>query len=104
MSKVLIIGENDELQCPCCAGSLNMHHTQVDVWEREEDEAECLHTRVMRSGTVMHVSDGRGNPSRRRHGLAITLYCELCPSISVLEIAQHKGLTQITHRCLGDDL
>jgi hypothetical protein len=35
------------------------------------------------------------NPSSRRGGIAIRFWCEGCPFISELTLAQHKGSTEV---------
>ena len=41
---------------------------------------------------------GSGNPSWRRHGLAICFECEFCGRTSELTIAQHKGQSLLAWR------
>ncbi|HXU03825.1 MAG TPA: hypothetical protein VN903_22825, partial [Polyangia bacterium] len=41
---------------------------------------------------------GYKNPSGRRDGIAIDLWCESCKEGSTLTIAQHKGMTAIGWR------
>jgi hypothetical protein len=85
--------------CAHCGGA-GTHHVRVDVLvRRREDDNTAALTRV-------EVPDPFGtrrlmplpaveNPSLRRSGLTVTLLCELCDGVSLLEIAQHKGETQI---------
>lgn len=80
---------DDALVCPNCG--LNwLHHYQIDAFERDEDAETGLHIRVTKDRAEI---DGNleENPSGRRHGLAITFFCEQCPARPVLNIYQHKG-------------
>lgn len=81
------------LLCASCGGC-NIHHERVDVFEREEDAFDGLHTSVSRTGTKID-RDMRGNPSRRRHGLTVYFSCEECGFTTRLVIFQHKGATII---------
>lgn len=88
------------LQCPCCGESEYLHHSTIDVFERAEDAAQCLHTQIDRGGATTKVSKARGNPSMRRHGLSVELSCENCGARSRLTLAQHKGTTIMEHFCI----
>lgn len=88
------------LQCPCCRESEYLHHSKIDVFERAEDEAQCLHTQIDRGGVSTGISKARGNPSMRRHGLSVELWCENCEARSKLMLAQHKGRTVMEHLCI----
>jgi hypothetical protein len=51
----------------------------------------------------MATSEGSGNPSSRRQGLAIRFFCEGCggadsDDIIELTVAQHKGSTELAWR------
>ena len=86
------------LTCPNCGGDY-LHHGTVTVFDRQED-AEAVVTKI--SGKHYHTEGPAppdwGNPSSRRHGLAITFACETCTVSAELTIAQHKGSTQIEWR------
>ncbi len=82
-----------ELHCPQCDFEY-LHHTTVTVFDREEDQEAGLRVVVGRGGRVKVDGDLKGNPSSRRHGIAIEMWCEGCGSQSVLHIAQHKGNMQ----------
>jgi hypothetical protein len=78
------------LRCGQCGRCEGLHHDVVEAFERGEDAKDGLHVRIV--GGQMHVDRKlAGNPSERRHGLAIEFWCELCGGRSRLTIAQHKG-------------
>ena len=92
-------GSAADLLCPGC-GQQNLHHGRVTVFDRDED-AETTTVSVVDDGLVSShrlPSDGCGNPSSRRHGIAIAFECELCAVGLELTIAQHKGMTAIEWR------
>lgn len=82
-------GYKAELLCPKC-NSNYLHHYRVEVFDREEDHDNGLHTIIegIRLTTDINLT---GNPSKRRHGLLIYFGCENCQTNSVLSIEQHKG-------------
>lgn len=83
------------LECPKCGGP-NLHHGDVTVFSRFEDDAATTVTTVEGNGDVLvsqMVSTKCANPSLRRDGLRITFDCELCGEIQELCIVQHKGTT-----------
>lgn len=83
--------ENEPLKCAGCGGEY-LNHFQVDVFWRKEDASQGV--RVSTDGGVL-VSDGdiSANPSPRRHGLTVRFDCEMCDTVSLLHIVQHKGNT-----------
>ncbi len=85
-----------ELECPGC-GNNDLHHECIEVFDRSEDEPKGLHVTV-NGGSVNVDTDLKGNPSARRHGLAIHFSCEHCKAKPVLTIAQHKGKTYVDLR------
>ena len=84
--------------CPHC-GSSYLHHGTVRVFDRSEDQETVYRTTV--SGLPVSVmieavpNRGSGNPSNRRDGITIEFDCEECGKVSLLGIAQIKGLTKI---------
>jgi hypothetical protein len=93
------------LKCAHCGGT-NLHHDEVVVFERREDALEG--TRVMVAGVDRQEDSGAGlfprvtvdastlgNPSARRQGVHVGLWCEQCGQRSSLSIAQHKGETYL---------
>jgi hypothetical protein len=84
------------LRCPSCGGEY-LHHTEVDVFQRTEDALRGQHTHVPDGvdGVVIVRQDLDGNPSPRRHGLRVELWCELCHGRSSLCLVQHKGGTYL---------
>jgi len=85
------------VDCPAC-GEGNLHHGEVTVFNRGEDDPKCLVTKVGLFGTSIKITDGKGNPSSRRDGVLIEFTCEHCYAGPVLEIIQHKGATFIQWR------
>lgn len=90
VSTIPRVGVLGELVCPHCGG-LNLHHEGVSVFERsaEDGPVHAVHC---------GVADGRQplNPSARRSGVVIGLWCEGCEKRHLLNIAQHKGTTYLT--------
>ncbi|ABK99507.1 hypothetical protein Ppro_1897 [Pelobacter propionicus DSM 2379] len=100
----IIIGNNDEgfgseLLCPNCCSSY-LHHYKVDVFERTQDAKVGIHCTV--SGEITIIDRLlEGNPSPRRNGLNIFLWCEKCAVKSVFSVSQHKGHTIIDLKCIN---
>ncbi len=84
---------DSELLCPSCGGNY-LHHDRVDIYERGEDGSYGVHVAV-EDGKATMDTKLQGNPSGRRHGLVIHLWCEACHARSTLNVAQHKGNTLI---------
>jgi hypothetical protein len=88
-----------ELQCPRC-DSLYLHQGRVTVFDREEG-AELTPVTTVAGGlaaTHLRPSSEVGNPSGRRHGLAIAFDCEGCGGDLELTLAQEKGVTEVVWR------
>ena len=88
------------LNCPICHGD-NLHQGRVTVYERNEDAEQVLRTIVADRGHLSRdfvANSSSGNPSARRHGLAIQFECEGCGDIGELTIEQHKGSTYLAWR------
>lgn len=84
------------LECPHCLGQ-NLHHGDVSVFTRQEDDVTVMATHVMGSPrstltSLINNADSQ-NPSSRRHGLLIEFECETCDNRPKLAIIQHKGST-----------
>jgi hypothetical protein len=95
---------NNELICPHCGAEHSyLHHDQVTVCSRNEDQPRVTKIVVREHlAEISTVDNGTsGNPSWRRDGVAIRMWCELCHTISELTLAQHKGMTQIEWRVIG---
>lgn len=77
------------LQCPCCS-DINLHQLAVEVgFRKKEDEPESdIHTISMKG-----LKTERGSIAGRRDAMHIKFQCEAVGTISILTIAQHKGLT-----------
>jgi hypothetical protein len=100
----------DMVYCAHCHGD-NTHHYAVETFMRiAEDSREGSFVRVQGDTTsgLAHVllSDGDSsmehNPSSRRNGLRVWLWCEDCRNITGLDIVQHKGSTLIDVVAAGD--
>jgi hypothetical protein len=81
------------LTCPRCRYPY-LHHGRVVIYDRGQDDEQVTKTTVNGSVAVKRVrARGSGNPSSRRHGLAIRFQCEGCDETSELTVEQHKGMT-----------
>jgi hypothetical protein len=92
------------LICPHCRERYSyLHHDQVTVYSRGEDDPKVTKTVVRGSLAEVKTVDnsGSGNPSSRRDGVAIRFWCEMCHTISELTFAQHKGNTLVEWREVG---
>jgi hypothetical protein len=93
------------LTCPHC-GQNNLHHDAVTVFCRRGEDGPVTATTV--TGHSVYREEGQAadlaNPSSRRDGLAVSFWCEHCPAISELTIAQHKGITILGWRITGRNL
>lgn len=84
----------DRIRCAGCQGD-NLHHYRVEVFERQgEDAAIGVHVTVESGNALTNISM-EGNPSDRRDGVKILLYCEHCEIITIFDILQHKGTTYL---------
>jgi len=80
------------LVCPHC-GEVFLHQYKTEIFDRDEDELEGFHVITDRENDIIIKRDLEGNPSKRRDGLKIHFFCEMCSAKSVLDIYQHKGQT-----------
>jgi hypothetical protein len=91
------IGRSESaLKCPRC-GSDYLHHYKIELFACPED-SEVDHLTVACGQTISDASfdnNGSRNPSARRHGLIIHFDCEECGGNLELNLAQHKGHSQI---------
>jgi hypothetical protein len=89
--------ETSIVLCPNC-GSDNLHHTKIEVFNRvTEDSPIGIHAKI--EGPAFKIDgDMVGNPSWRRDGLRITLWCEICDKNSTITIFQHKGSTFVEQK------
>jgi hypothetical protein len=88
-------GHGPHLLCPKC-NSDYLRHERVVVFERGEDDETGLRVIVSERRAAIDNSL-TGNPSSRRDGITIYFSCESCHTNSKLEIAQHKGQTEVRH-------
>ena len=92
-NKSITISDYGRLTCPCCKSEESyLHHSRVDVFNRQEDEETGNHTVIDGVKTIID-NDVSGNPSPRRNGVSIIFWCELCEEHSILDIIQHKGMS-----------
>ena len=94
--KMIFTNEDGEdiLICPHC-GQIFLHQYKTEIFDRDEDDVEGLHVITDREKGIIIKKDLEGNPSKRRDGLKIHFFCEICQTDSTLEIYQHKGQTFI---------
>jgi hypothetical protein len=86
------------VECAYC-GCDNTHHKKVVVYSRAGEDAEHgrkieINTNI---GNVKQFAKSNmiNNPSPRRGGIVIELWCEGCEQTTNLNIYQHKGKTFI---------
>ena len=88
------------LVCPTCGEHNTLHHEEITVYARGEDDDTVKVVEVNAfngdTKTVTAKNHQTNNPSPRRNALSLTLSCETCPvgeKVHTLHIAQHKGAT-----------
>lgn len=79
--------------CPKC-GNDNLHHGEVQVWNRQGEDKAGKKTIVFPDGgqNTLAVEADRGFAGRRSD-VRMKFNCEQCPMTSWLYIIQHKGST-----------
>lgn len=89
--------DGNTLLCPSC-GSPNLHHNRVEIFERRhEDSPEGFHVAVDCDAASATIDSAIvGNPSERRGGISVMLWCERCEGTSRIDLAQDKGRTLIS--------
>jgi hypothetical protein len=86
--------DNQSLVCPYCDGD-NLRQRRTEVFIRNfEDDPRGVQVLVEREG-VIEGHDMQDNPSQRLNGLKLHFTCGDCLQDFVLNIAEHKGCTQI---------
>lgn len=81
------------MMCPSCkAEESNLHHSIVEIFNREEDEKNGFHVAIQDKKVTIDT-DIQQNPSPRRSGLSIVFWCEQCCETNILDILQHKGMS-----------
>ncbi len=94
--------EDAMLVCPRCHTPYSyLHHHEVKIFSRCEDAEQIRLTTVNDDKTTVAIASNGGNPSARRDGLSVSFSCELCGAGNAgetmqLNIAQHKGVTEIS--------
>jgi hypothetical protein len=93
--------EGTEIKCPRCKEVYNHQEAPV-VWMRKEDQLNSIVYDISETEPGQpcqpKIRDSRWNPSPRRHGLTVTMYCEICGENWLLELYQHKGVTYLRGR------
>jgi hypothetical protein len=93
-----------KLRCPHCDGE-HLHHGSVAVYCRIDGEDSLSEAVTVGPGLQVNFRrEARENPSDRRNGAKIRLFCEVCHGLSELCIAQHKGETLVTVEGIADKL
>jgi ribosomal protein L44E len=98
MIKFMEFGESvNTLLCPYC-DHFYTHHINIEVYQRTKEdslEGRCLQIDDLESGlgNIKVYNNINNNPSSRRYGIRIYIYCEECLKIFILNIYQHKGQT-----------
>lgn len=87
-------GCDAELLCPTCKSEY-LHHREINIFERNEDEKSGFHVTVDKQN-LKTDTNLIGNPSSRRNGLTVDFSCENCGKTSILRISQHKGCSNFT--------
>lgn len=92
-----LYGDGGRAPRVCCAhcGSEQVHHSRVTVFNRNrkrEDASSGLRV-VIEGQQCRRYANQRDNPSDRRDGVTVELWCEQCPGVSELRLAQQKGVT-----------
>lgn len=99
-----MLGHYGDLACAGC-GEEQLHHTQVQCFERQGGEDGPVYAVIHNAGKIYPLFPQKTkeeiNPSDRRNGVRIVFYCEVCPAITALEIAQHKGSTKMETKLIG---
>jgi hypothetical protein len=90
------------LKCANC-GDVYTHHETVEVFVRTGEDKGGSHITVREHGneakdsvggpTLVCDEDMSRNPSDRRGGIKIVLWCEMCAERTAVVFSQHKGYT-----------
>ena len=93
------------LFCARSCSATYIHQKAVTVFLRREDATTGFRVRIEgdeeRAPVITVGSNLGGNPSLRRHGTAISFWCEMCGLTSTLAFAQHKGETFVSWQEIG---
>jgi hypothetical protein len=85
---------NHEIACPHCGGGY-LHHSAVTAYWRAAEDAHHGLRVESRPESVLTSMEMAGNPSSRRDGIEIQFWCDACQALPRLQIAQHKGNTEL---------
>lgn len=94
IKKKISFTEDGAIECPEC-GENYLHHTWVREYYRDGEDGPTTATELLNAKTRNVAFDVERNPSFRRDGLRVALFCECCDAHIELVIAQHKGCTEI---------
>lgn len=87
------LGDRESLLlCPRCGGNY-LHHTAIEVFERDESDEKGMHTIVTRDHVDLKYDSLFDNPSPYRHGFLVKFDCEFCGNSLTMKLYQHKGQT-----------
>jgi len=109
-TRVPVFDEEGRLLCPAC-GERYLHLGAVELFVRNgEDAAEGMKVAVDTGGHLcgqpigvkVTPKVGPDNPSARRDGVKLKFWCETCPYLSVVRIAEHEGVILVTHHASPD--
>lgn len=100
-----------EMLCPACDSNYT-HVQRVEVFARREDEKQGVHVVVDMVDCYQMHGDARvsvdskmsGNPSARRGSVSLSILCELCGNVSVIDFVQHKGSTEVHATKIGQGI
>lgn len=85
------------LQCPLCRETNGLHVDQVRVAGRDKEDAPVRILEVTAQGLIRKLrADEHVGASRRRHCFTLVGWCELCGGRFAVDLAQHKGQTQVS--------
>lgn len=83
------------LLCPRCKG-LHTHIDRVSFGMRREDEAVKAITVDASRASITVDGEPTREHSSRRHWVSLHIDCEECGETSVVVLAQHKGITEVS--------
>ena len=87
------------IRCAGCGFEYGTHHYRTEIFNRAQEDHETGTHITVQNHTVEQDDDVEtNNPSSRRDGIRILMWCECCPAVTVIEISQHKGMTHLSTR------
>ena len=82
------------LHCDNC-GEANLHHYQTEIFNRTEEDSDIGNHVIIQDQITVSNGNMSKNPSRRRDGVVVRLWCEHCDSETIIKVTQHKGSTYL---------